>query len=274
MELEHRFEVPVGISKAWPALLNMELVAPCFPGASLETVNGDEFTGSVKIKLGPIQLNYKGKAKIVEKDEQNHRAVIEANGNAARSASTATMLVTATATSVAPNRTAVDLVTTLAITGRPAQFGRGVMVEVGNKLIGQFADNIAKELTGKSGNGVTLVGVVNPDEVAAKVSTDEGLPTVNTPTVGAHAAVEDPAAAGHATADTAKAASSAGGTAPFAGGTAPSGSPRRITPPSQATEPIDLLESAGAPVLKRLAPLVAALLVVFLIVQKLRKKKS
>ncbi len=262
MELEHRFEVPVGINKAWPALLNMELVAPCFPGASLETINGDEFTGSVKVKLGPIQLNYKGKAKIVEKDEQNHRAVIEANGNAARSASTATMLVTATATAVAPNKTAVDLVTTLAITGRPAQFGRGVMVEVGNKLIGQFADNISKELAGKTGTGVELVGVVNPDEVAAQVNASEAA--VDTPSVGSHAAAQDAVPA-------AKPAP-AGGMPPT--GTAPSGAPRRITPPVHATEPIDLLESAGAPVLKRLLPLVAGLLVLFLVIRKLRRKKS
>lgn len=261
MELEHRFEVPVGINKAWPALLNMELVAPCFPGASLETINGDEFTGSVKVKLGPIQLNYKGKAKIVEKDEQNHRAVIEANGNAARSASTATMLVTATATAVAPNKTAVDLVTTLAITGRPAQFGRGVMVEVGNKLIGQFADNISKELAGKTGTGVELVGVVNPDEVAAQVNASDA---VNSPPTGSRAAAQEPVPA-------AKPAP-AGGMPPS--GTAPSGAPRRITPPAHATEPIDLLESAGAPVLKRLLPLVGGLLMLFLIIKRLRRKNS
>ena len=125
MELEHRFEVPVGIETAWNTLLDMEKVGPCFPGATLETVDGDSFTGSVKIKLGPIQLTYKGKAKIVEKDPVAHRAKIEASGNAARSASTAAMLVTATATAISPSRTAVDLVTTLSITGRPAQFGRG-----------------------------------------------------------------------------------------------------------------------------------------------------
>jgi carbon monoxide dehydrogenase subunit G len=167
VELEHRFEVPVGIDAAWTALLDMEQVGPCFPGAILDHVEGDEFSGSVKIKLGPIRMTYKGNAKIVEKDEAMHRARIEATGNAGGSTSTAAMIVTATATAVAPNRTAVDLVTTLSLTGRPAQFGRGVMVDVGNKLIGQFADCVSNKLSGRPAGGAELIDVVNPDEVAA-----------------------------------------------------------------------------------------------------------
>ncbi len=167
MELEHRFEVPVGVEKAWVTLLDMEQVGPCFPGAILDHVDGDEFSGSVKIKLGPIRMTYKGTAKIVEKDEIRHRARIEATGNAGGSTSTAAMMVTATATGLAPNRTAVDLVTTLSLTGRPAQFGRGVMVDVGNKLIGQFADCVSNKLAGRTSGGAELIDVVNPDEVAA-----------------------------------------------------------------------------------------------------------
>ena len=132
--------------QAWTSLLDMEQVGPCFPGAILDHVEGDEFSGSVKIKLGPIRMTYKGPARIVEKDPVAHRAKIEATGNAGGSTSTAAMLVTATATALAPNRTAVDLVTTLSLTGRPAQFGRGVMVDVGNKLIGQFADCVSNKL--------------------------------------------------------------------------------------------------------------------------------
>jgi carbon monoxide dehydrogenase subunit G len=167
MELEHRFEVPVGVEKAWVALLDMEKVGPCFPGAILDHVDGDEFSGSVKIKLGPIRMTYKGHARIVEKDETAHRAKIEATGNAGGSTSTAAMLVTATATALAPNKTQVDLRTTLSLTGRPAQFGRGVMVDVGNKLIGQFADCVSNKLAGHAVGGAELVDVTNPDEVAA-----------------------------------------------------------------------------------------------------------
>jgi len=168
VELEHRFEVPVGVEKAWTSLLDMEQVGPCFPGAILDHVDGDEFSGSVKIKLGPIRMTYKGTARIVEKDAVAHRAKIEATGNAGGSSSTAAMLVTATATALAPNRTAVDLVTTLSLTGRPAQFGRGVMVDVGNQLIGQFADCVSTKLAGQTAGGAELIDVVNPDEVAAE----------------------------------------------------------------------------------------------------------
>ena len=191
MELEHRFEVPVGVEKAWVTLLDMEQVGPCFPGAILDHVDGDEFSGSVKIKLGPIRMTYKGSARIVEKDPVAHRAKIEATGNAGGSTSTAAMMVTATATALAPNRTAVDLVTTLSLTGRPAQFGRGVMVDVGNKLIGQFADCVSNKLGGHTLGGAELIDVVNPDEVAAEyvapVPAAQGVAAQRTATAAAPA---------------------------------------------------------------------------------------
>ncbi len=245
MELEHRFEVPVGVETAWSTLLDMEKVGPCFPGATLETVDGDSFTGTVKIKLGPIQLVYKGKATIVEKDPIAHRARIEATGNAARSSSTAAMMVTATATAVSPSRTAVDLLTTLSITGRPAQFGRGVMVEVGNKLIGQFADAVSTQLTGRPAGGAELLEAVNPDEVAAEVvgSAETGAPPEATPAA-------PPAWAG--------AVGSVGA--------------HRI--PSGEAAPINLLQSAGAPVLKRLAPLAIALVGFVLTRRAARRKRA
>ncbi len=236
MELEHRFEVPVGIETAWTTLLDMEKVGPCFPGATLETVNGDEFTGSVKIKLGPIQLNYTGKATIVDKDPVAHRARIEASGNAARSSSTAAMLVTATATALSPSRTAVDLVTTLSITGRPAQFGRGVMVEVGNKLIGQFADCVSTQLSGRPSSGVELLNEVDPDEVAAEVAAASVPPATS-------------------------------GTDPYR-----SVGAHRVTGPGP--QPINLLQSAGAPVLKRLAPVLLAIIAFLLLRRSARRRRA
>jgi carbon monoxide dehydrogenase subunit G len=234
VELEHRFEVPVGIETAWSTLLDMEKVGPCFPGATLDTVDGDSFTGSVKIKLGPIQLTYKGKAKIVEKDPVAHRAKIEASGNAS-SASTAAMLVTATATPISANRTAVDLVTTLSITGRPAQFGRGVMVEVGNKLIGQFADAVSTQLSGRPAGGAELLNEVNPDDVAAEV-----------------------AAASEAAAE---------------GETQPYRSVGAHRTPGEPAQPINLLRSAGAPIAKRLAPIVIGILAVIIIARLSRHRR-
>ncbi|HEV2887415.1 MAG TPA: SRPBCC family protein [Jatrophihabitans sp.] len=146
MQLTHSFTVPADIDRAWDVLLDIERVAPCMPGAALETVDGDDFTGSVKVRLGPIGLTYKGKASFISKDAEGHRAVIDAQGKDARGNGTAKATITATLTARGSG-TAVTVVTDLNITGKPAQFGRGVMVDVGNKLIGQFADCLAGKLS-------------------------------------------------------------------------------------------------------------------------------
>ncbi|WP_166442341.1 SRPBCC family protein [Nakamurella flava] len=172
MELEHRFEVPVGIEKAWAALIDIQQIGTCFPGAHLDAIDGDEFSGSVKLKIAGLRMTYKGTARFVEKDHELHRARIEATGNAGES-ETAAMLVTATASAVAPNRTAVDLVTTLSLTGRRAAFGRPVMVEAGNFLVSRFADCVSTKLSGRDAGGATLVDVTDPDEVAAAVVASE-----------------------------------------------------------------------------------------------------
>ena len=150
MELQHSFSVPVDVDRAWAVLVDIEQVAPCMPGAALDTVDGDEFTGSVKVRLGPIGITYKGKARFVEKDEAAHRAVIDAQGKDARGNGTASATVTATL-HPQDDGTRVEVNTDLAITGKPAQFGRGVMVDVGNKLIGQFADCLAGKLAKADG---------------------------------------------------------------------------------------------------------------------------
>ncbi|MCW2620901.1 MAG: carbon monoxide dehydrogenase subunit, partial [Frankiales bacterium] len=173
MELEHRFELPVGVDKAYPALTDLDLVAQCWPGASLDSVNGDEFSGALKIKIGRIPRTFKGTARFVEKDATAHRAVIEATGGATRAGSSATMLVNAQATAVTPNRTAVVLITTLSITGRESSFSRQVMIDVGNESVNRFADAMAQKLAGKSAPEAELLSVLNPDEVAAEVVAEE-----------------------------------------------------------------------------------------------------
>ncbi|MBV9822951.1 MAG: SRPBCC family protein [Actinobacteria bacterium] len=145
MQLTHSFTVPAEIDQAWEVLLDIERIAPCMPGAALDTVDGDEFTGTVKVRLGPIGLTYRGKARWVSKDAGSHRAVIDAQGRDARGNGTAKATITATLTARGAE-TAVEVVTDLTITGKPAQFGRGVMADVGNKLIGQFADCLAGKL--------------------------------------------------------------------------------------------------------------------------------
>ncbi len=145
MQLENSFTVPVPVDEAWRVLLDIERIAPCMPGAALDSVDGDDFTGRVKVKLGPINLTYQGKASFIEKDEAAHRAVIDAKGKDQRGNGTAAATVTAKLQAEG-SITRVDVLTDLNITGRPAQFGRGVMTDVGNKLLGQFADKLAAQL--------------------------------------------------------------------------------------------------------------------------------
>ena len=152
MELEHHFTVPSSVEQTWAAFNDPEMVAPCFPGATLISVDGDEFTGSAKIKLGPIALQYNGTGTYVERDESAHRAVIEAKGKDKRGNGTAKATVTA---QMGPDGdgTAVHVTTDLAVTGKPAQFGRGVMQDVSDKLLGQFVACLQAKLGGATADG-------------------------------------------------------------------------------------------------------------------------
>lgn len=145
MELSHKFTVPASVDETWAAFNDLERIAPCFPGATLSSVEGDEFKGSVKVKLGPISLQYNGTGRFVESDEAAHRAVIEAKGKDRRGNGTASATVTARM-SAGDDGTQVEVDTDLAITGKPAQFGRGVIQDVSDKLLGQFVDCIAAKL--------------------------------------------------------------------------------------------------------------------------------
>jgi uncharacterized protein len=176
VELQHSFSVPVDVDRAWAVLVDIEQVAPCMPGAALDTVDGDEFTGSVKVRLGPIGITYKGKARFVEKDEVAHRAVIDAQGKDARGNGTASATVTATL-HPQDDGTRVEVNTDLAITGKPAQFGRGVMVDVGNKLIGQFADCLAGKLAKPAGPAADGPAAVSgPPPAASQPDTPQTSP--------------------------------------------------------------------------------------------------
>lgn len=139
MQLENKFTIAAPIEEAWAALNNPETVAPCFPGATLTEYEDDSFTGTVKVKLGPISLTYKGKGTYVERDDANHKVVIDATGRDSRGNGTAAAKVTGSMVAQGPDKTEVTMVTDLSITGRPAQFGRGVISDVSEKIIGQFA---------------------------------------------------------------------------------------------------------------------------------------
>src|SRR6476469_8360013 len=146
MQLENSFTIDAPIEKAWEALNTPQTIAPCFPGATLTEYEGDTFTGTVKVKLGPISLTYKGKGVYKERDDAAHRVVIDASGRDSRGNGTAEATVTGTMTADGPDKTAVTMVTDMKITGRPAQFGRGVISDVADKIIGQFASCVASKL--------------------------------------------------------------------------------------------------------------------------------
>ncbi|HET6651922.1 MAG TPA: SRPBCC family protein [Nocardioides sp.] len=137
MELTHTFTVPATVDATWAHFQDIESVAGCFPGATVTEVSGDDFKGSCKVKLGPIALVYSGTGSFVEKDEAAHRFVVDAKGKDKRGNGTAGATVTATM-SDSGGSTDVTVVTDLAITGKPAQFGRGVIQDVSDKLLGQF----------------------------------------------------------------------------------------------------------------------------------------
>ncbi|MCI3242271.1 SRPBCC family protein [Streptomyces spinosisporus] len=145
MELNHEFTVPVPVDDAWRTLLDIERVAPCMPGASVEDYDGKTVTGSVKVKVGPITVTYKGTAVFEEQDETAHRMVLIASGRETRGQGTARATVTGTLTE-RDGATSVSVRTDLTVTGRPAQFGRGVMAEVGDRLIAQFSDCLAQRI--------------------------------------------------------------------------------------------------------------------------------
>ncbi|MFI6567360.1 SRPBCC family protein [Streptomyces sp. NPDC050534] len=145
MELHHEFTVPVPVDDAWGTLLDIERVAPCMPGATVEDYDGKTVTGSVKVKVGPVTVTYKGTAVFDEQDEAARRMVLTASGRETRGQGTARARVTATMAE-RDGGTAVSVQTDLTVTGRPAQFGRGVMAEVGDRIIGQFADCLSERI--------------------------------------------------------------------------------------------------------------------------------
>ena len=151
MEMDHSFTVPVPPDQAWDVLLDVERIAPCMPGATVDDVDGDVVNGRIKVKVGPVSLTYKGTAKFTERDSEAHVVVLEASGKETRGAGTASANVRASMVPDASGSgTEVTMHTTMNVTGRPAQFGRGVMVEVGGKLVEQFAQNLSKLIAGGS----------------------------------------------------------------------------------------------------------------------------
>jgi carbon monoxide dehydrogenase subunit G len=149
VELNNEFRVAVPVAKTWEVLTDVERVAPCLPGATLLSVDGDEFTGAVKVKVGPITVSYKGEAAFQEKDAAARRVVLKASGKETRGNGNAAALVTAQLKDEG-DATLVVITTDLTISGKAAQFGRGVLADVAGNLIGQFAKSLEASVVGNA----------------------------------------------------------------------------------------------------------------------------
>jgi len=258
MDLTHRFTVPASIEEAWDAFNRLESIASCFPGATVSSIEGDDFAGSVKVKLGPIALVYNGTGRFVARDVAARRAVIEAKGKDKRGNGTANAKVTASFVQ-SGDGTEVEVVTDLAITGKPAQFGRGVIQDVSDKLLDQFVTCVSDKFA--HGFDPAPVAVVDGADTEATVE----MPVTDTAANGSPARAEATAAGLPKNSDT---------TAPGPPG-GQSGAPYSYTPPQDSsTSDLNMLTTIAPVLLKRLGPALAGLVAVTWIVLKLIKRKK
>jgi len=298
MELSNEFEVAAPLEQAWAVLTDLERIAPCLPGAQLQEVEGEEYRGIVKIKVGPITAQYKGVAKFVEKDDENHRAVLSANGRDTRGQGNASAAITAELVARG-DRTHVSVLTDLTITGKVAQFGRGVIGDVSAKLLDQFVANL--ETTVLAGDTTDAASATDADAPStAEAGAEEPAPA---DAANSNGSGEGPSAAREQSAQTTQmlaseikkiweeegaetsgsvrverealpprpdllVASPRGAGADAAGGSGTGA--RKIDSPEAA--PIDLLDTAGSSMAKRLVPLLGVVAVVLLVLAVRRRR--
>jgi uncharacterized protein len=264
MDLTHHFSVPARIDEAWNAFNNLEGLAPCFPGATITSVEGDAFAGSVKVKLGPVALVYNGSGRYVERNDAERRVVIEARGKDQRGNGTATAKVTASFAE-SGEQTEVEVLTDLAITGKPAQFGRGVISDVSDKLLDQFVSCVSGRFA-------------------------DGLGAAPEPAVSAAAAVPADARSDEADSEqtieleAVPAAERVTASAPVADVTPPQPAPAAARPseqppttlPQGATEEstLNVLSTVGPVLLKRYGTVLAVLGLLLFIVIKIIRRRS
>ena len=248
MELKNEFRVGVPIEQAWAVLTDVERIAPCLPGAQLQEIEGDEYRGIVKIKVGPISAQYKGQATMIEKDDIAHKAVLKAEGRDTRGQGNASATVTATLTADGDG-TAVIVVTDLSISGKVAQFGRGVLADVSAKLLTTFVENLERDVL--AAGAASVAAAAEPTE--APIVETGGAPIAN-------------GSAGAATkTDTALSAEAPPAATPV------KPTVRKIDAPSAA--PVDLLDAAGGATAKRLIPVGIVVILILFILRRRRNRR-
>ncbi|HXZ66290.1 MAG TPA: SRPBCC family protein [Streptosporangiaceae bacterium] len=252
MKLDNEFTVGVPIGQAWGVLTDLELIAPCMPGAQLTGVTDGVYTGKVKVKVGPVTAEYSGTARFAEKDDEAHRAVIEARGRDSRGNGNASATIAAQLSPTGTS-TLVTVTTDLTIAGRVAQFGSGMIKEVSAKLLGQFVECLEGRLGGDA------VGAVGPSPA---VTAGPGTLSRSPAAAAAEAAGAVGATATAGFGSDAPALASEIVTGPGPGGAAASAATATDSEPA----PLDLMSVAGRAVWKRLAPVVIGLVVLAVVI--------
>jgi len=275
MDLTHRFSVPAGVHEAWNAFNDVELLAPCFPGATITSVQGDDFSGKLKIKLGPTTLVYNGSGRYLERNQTEHRVLLEANGNDRRRNGTAAVTVTASFTQNG-DQTDVEVLTNLAITGKPAHFGDEVISDVSVKLLDQFVDCISGRFAAGLGEAEPVFaesdvaapggGIDQADMFAgvAEASARAGFDQADTEqTIELEVVPAEEAAARARAAEQAQAT------------TAESSEPPRYAPQAETPEStLDVLRTVGPVLLRRYGPALAVFgLLLFVVIKIIRRKR-
>jgi carbon monoxide dehydrogenase subunit G len=264
MDLRHEFTVAVPIADAWRILTDLERIAPCLPGAQLTEVEGDTYRGHVGVKVGPVVAQFKGQASFIERNDATYTAALKGEGRDTGGKGNASAIITASLTSESATSTRCNVHTDLTISGKVAQFGRGALADVSDKLLAQFVDNL-NTLIASGGIGAS----------SGTTATPAAAPTPAAPasTAPASAPTPPPASAPTPTAPTVSPASSA----PTASSVPTTPTQSTPTPVTQSTttpsapasaaptirkidgpaaEPINLLETAGSTMVKRLVPAV------------------
>ena len=236
MDLNNEFTVSAPVAQAWAVLTDLERIAPCMPGAELQEVEGEEYRGVVKVKVGPITAQYKGTAKLAEVDETSRRLVIDASGRDTRGQGNAKASIVVTMRAEGAG-TQVDVVTDLSITGKVAQFGRGVLVDVSSKLMGQFVENLERDVLTTAGGADTSHAGGAYEQAFEGAALKPHV--VEPPRLSTSAPAENTG-------------------------------PRKIDSPEP--EPVDLFDVAGDTMAKRLVPVGIAVVVLFVVWRILRRR--
>ncbi len=234
--MENEFTVEAPVEQAWETLLDLERITPCLPGAALEEESGDQYKGTMTIRLGPVTQKYNGTVSFEETDEESHRAVLKADGKDARGQGTASATITSTLTEE-EGGTKVHVETDMHLTGRAAQFGRGVQQEVATKLINQFAECLEKEIMGDNSRE-------EPEKAGEQEEVEEQ-----------------------------EAAASANGSAEKAKDEEEEQPKRRVIEQDHDVEPLDLGEASRDAVLKRVVPLAAGLGALLVVIWLVRRRR-